>query len=188
MNEEDISKKIRVVREENGMTLQELADLSGLTKGYLSKIERSKKAPPFSSLNRIAVALGVEVTDLLRKNGDEIQDERILLTKSGQGQIVKTVGTLYGYSYQALAQHKTGKNMIPYIIEPASEEKGVFSHPGEEFIYVLQGRHELVYDGKKYIMEQGDSAYFDSGVPHSGRSLSGRKTKILAVMYNYKRI
>lgn len=60
--------------------------------------------------------------------------------------------------------------------------------PGEEFIYVLEGKHELAYDGKKYLMEQGDSAYFDSGIPHSGRSLGRKKANIMAIMYNYRRI
>ena len=54
-------------------------------------------------------------------------------------------------------------------------------------MYVLEGRHELIYDGKKYIMEEGDCVYFDSSVPHTGKSLGKKKAKLLAVMFNYKR-
>jgi mannose-6-phosphate isomerase-like protein (cupin superfamily) len=77
--------------------------------------------------------------------------------------------------------------MEPYIIMPAFREKGVFSHEGEEFMYVLEGRHEFIYNGKKYLLHEGDSIYFDSIVPHTGRSVGKKKAKILAVMYSYKR-
>jgi len=77
--------------------------------------------------------------------------------------------------------------MEPYIIEPAFEEKGVFSHDGEEFMYVLGGVHEFIYDDKKYILREGDSIYFDSIVPHSGRSIGKKRAKILGIMYSYKR-
>ena len=77
--------------------------------------------------------------------------------------------------------------MEPYIITAAFDEKGVFSHEGEEFMYVLEGVHEFLYGDKKYILRKGDSVYFDAIVPHSGRSVGNRISKLLAVMYSYKR-
>ena len=77
--------------------------------------------------------------------------------------------------------------MQPFIIVPSFDEKAVFQHEGEEFMYVLEGTHELIYDGKKYNMEEGDCVYFDSSVPHTGKSLGKKKAKLLAVMFNYKR-
>jgi mannose-6-phosphate isomerase-like protein (cupin superfamily) len=77
--------------------------------------------------------------------------------------------------------------MEPYIIEPAFEEKAVFSHEGEEFMYVLEGTHEFAYGDKKYLLRQGDSIYFDSIIPHSGRSIGKKRARILGIMYSYKR-
>jgi transcriptional regulator with XRE-family HTH domain len=188
MQEEWIAQNIRRLREKKKMTLQELADLTGLTRSYLSKIERSKKAPPYSTLNKIAGAFEVDVNFLLKENLEADLDPRISFTKNGKGEIVETAGAFYGYTYEALASNKPGKNMIPYIIEPAFEEAGVFQHEGEELLYVLEGRHEFFYDGKSYMMEQGDSVYFDSGVPHYGRSLGKNKARLLAIMFNYKRL
>jgi len=188
MGEELIAKNIQSLRKQKGITLQKLADMTGLTKGYLSKIERSEKAPPYSTVNRIAGALGVDAGFLLKEDTREIKDIRISFTKKDDGELVETVGTFYGYRYETLASDKPGKNMIPYIIEPASEESGVFQHEGEEFLYVLEGKHEFVYDGKRYRMEKGDSVYFDAGVPHAGRSIGKKKAKLLAIMYNYKRL
>lgn len=188
MSEELIAKNIGILRKKQKMTLQQLADITGLTKGYLSKIERSKKSPPYSTLNRVAKALGVDVSYLINQNAEEVGDPRIAFVKKNQRKIVETVDSPDGYAYQTLASGKPGKNMEPYIIEPAFEEKATFQHEGEEFFYVLEGTHEFIYDGRTYIMEEGDSVYFDSGVPHTGRSIGKKRAKMLAVMFSYKRI
>jgi transcriptional regulator with XRE-family HTH domain len=188
MSEELIAKNIRILRTQQKITLQQLSDMTGLTRGYLSKLERSKKAPPYSTLNKVARALGIDVGYLINENGETPEDPRIVFVKNNQGKIVESSGSLYGYTYQTLASGKPGKNMQPYIIEPAFDEKGMFQHEGEEFLYVLEGTHEFIYDGKKFLMEKGDSVYFDSGMPHTGRSLGKKKAKLLAVMFSYKRI
>lgn len=188
MTEKLIIQNIKKFRMEQKITLEELAQRTGLTKGYLSRIERSKKAPPYSTLNRIAMALGIDVSLLLTEGSEELKDVRISITKKNDGKVVETIGTFYGYKYEALAQNKPGKNMVPFIIEPAFKEKGIFNHEGEEFIYVLEGKHEFTYDGKKYILEEGDSVYFDSGVPHVGISLGEKKGKLLSIMFHYKRM
>ena len=192
MDEEIIAKNIKALRKQHEITLQKLADLTGLTKGYLSRIERSKKPPPYSTLNRIAIALGVEVGVLLGVNLQNNQDTRISFTKRNERRRVNKIsplldGSLYAYEYAALALNKPGKNMEPYIMEVAFEEKAVFQHEGEEFLFVLEGTHEFSYGGEKYLMEPGDSVYFDSAVPHTGRSIGKKKAKVLGVMYNYKR-
>jgi transcriptional regulator with XRE-family HTH domain len=195
MLEDIITKNIKTVRKRKKMTLQKLADLTGLSKGYLSRVERSKKAPPYSTLNKIAIALGVDPAVLLKENLHDLRDNRISFTKKKDRKTVQKMDNLvngilrdYGYTYEALSSDKPGKNMEPYIIEPTPDEKGIFQHEGEEFLYVLEGKHELVYDGKKYLMEEGDCVYFDSAVPHTGKSIGKKKTKLLAVMFNYKRM
>jgi mannose-6-phosphate isomerase-like protein (cupin superfamily)/DNA-binding Xre family transcriptional regulator len=192
MDEHLIAENIKALRKQKKITLQELADVTNLTKGYLSKIERSKKAPPYSTLNKIAMALGIDAAFLLGERLDRSNDARISFTKRDQGKVVKMMsslseGSLYGYGYEALAANKPGKNMEPFIIEPAFGEEAIFQHEGEEFMYVLEGTHELIYNGVKYLMKQGDSVYFDATVPHTGRSVGKRKARLLAVMYNYKR-
>jgi quercetin dioxygenase-like cupin family protein len=77
--------------------------------------------------------------------------------------------------------------MEPFVIEPAFDEEAIFQHEGEEFMYVLEGKHEFIYNGNRYLMEKGDSVYFDAAVPHTGKSLGKKKAKLLAVMYNYRR-
>jgi transcriptional regulator with XRE-family HTH domain len=193
MHETFITKNIKELRKKKKITLQQLADLIGLTKGYLSKIERAKKAPPYSTLNKIAMALNVDAASLLGDNFNDSHDKRISFTKKNKRKRIEQIGSiadgsLYGYRYEALAHDKYGKNMEPYIIEPAFEDEVLFQHEGEEFMFVLEGKHEFIYDGETYLMEKGDSVYFDAAVPHTGKSLGKKKAKLLAVLFNYKRI
>ncbi len=188
MSEESVGKNIKTIRKQKNITLQELAERTGLTKSYLSKVERSTKAPPYSTVNKIAMALEVEVAYLLSEKVEYLSDIRLSLTKKSKGKIVETLGSSYGYEYEALGFTKPGRNMQPYIIRAAFDEKSMFQHEGEEFIYVLEGTYEFIYDGKKHVMQEGDSAYFDSGVPHTARSLGKKPAKVLAIMYSYKRL
>lgn len=165
-----------------------MADASGLTKGYISKIENSHKAPPFSTLNTIAKALQVDLTVLISENLEPVERSRgICIVRADEKKVVIARGSLYGYNYMSLAYKWARKNMEPYIIEPAFKEKAMFSHEGEEFMYVLEGRHEFIYGKERHVLEAGDSIYFDSSVPHSGRSLGKQRAKVLGVMYSYRR-
>jgi transcriptional regulator with XRE-family HTH domain len=169
------------------MSLARLAKLCGLTKGYVSKIENSDKAPPFSTLSKIANALDTDISLLLADESEVPENLSLCIVKKNERKEVMSRRTAYGLHYEALAHTKIGKNMEPYVIYPVFREKSVSSHEGEEFIYVLKGPYQFVYDGKKYLLDTGDSIYFDSIIPHYGTSVGSNNAEILAVMYSYKR-
>lgn len=186
MDEKQIAKNIKKIRLESNMTQERIAELSGLTKGYISKIEKSDKAPPLSTLSKIANALDVDITILAAEDLETPEDVSLCIVRKGEGKKISSA-TLEGYHYEALAYKKSGKNMEPFFLMPAFDEKAVFSHEGEEFMYTLEGVHEFIYNDRKYILNEGDSIYFDSRIPHTGRSIGKQRAKILAVMYSYKR-
>lgn len=186
MDEKQIAKNIKKIRLESNMSQERIAELSGLTKGYISKIEKSDKAPPLSTLSKIANALDVDITILTAEELEVPRDVNLCIVRKGEGKRVSSA-TLEGYHYEALAYKKSGKNMEPFILMPAFDEKAIFSHEGEEFMYALEGTHEIIYGEKKYILHEGDSIYFDSIIPHTGRSIGKKRAKLLAVMYSYKR-
>jgi transcriptional regulator with XRE-family HTH domain len=186
MDEKQIAKNIKKIRLDSKLSQERLAELSGLTKGYISKIEKSDKAPPFSTLNKIANALDVDVAVLTAEDLELPEDTNLCIVRKGEGKKISSVN-LKGYHYEVLAHKKKGKNMEPFFIMPAFVEEAVFCHEGEEFMYMLEGTHEFVYDDKKYLLHAGDSIYFDSNISHTGRSIGKKRAKILAVMYSYKR-
>ena len=194
MNEKAIIEKIKRIRQNKNITLRELAIKTGLTEGYLSRIENSESAPPISTLSRIAQALNIDVSYLLLSEGQaELTNPNIVLFKKSDIEEAQFVGnphhkTVYGYRYEPLAHKKQGKNMEPYIMVPDFEPGEILQHEGEEFLYVLEGAIEFLYGSEKYLLAEGESAYFDAHIPHNGRSLGEEKAKVLIILYTYRRL
>ncbi len=187
LNEKEVISKIQSLRKSRGITLEQLAKMTGLTKGYLSQIENSNRTPPFSTLDKIAYALGVDITYFFINSMDEQVDSKITIVKPEERKKVAPGGLRRGYGYEALAYKKAGKNMEPYIITVDSHSVGSFKHDGEEFLFILEGTLEFIFGGEKYILKPGDSVYFDSGIEHSGRALGNENVKMLCIIYNYRR-
>jgi transcriptional regulator with XRE-family HTH domain len=187
MDETLVTKKMKDFRLAKGLSLERLAELAGLTKGYLSRIENSEKAPPLSTLSRISMALDVDITRFF-KDGPSSSDKVYALTKCGERTRIGGRGTPYGYEYEALALDKMGKNMEPYVVTVDHESIAEFQHEGEELIFILDGTIEFFLNGETFLLSKGDSIYFDSGLRHSGRSLGDEKAKMLVITYSYRRI
>ncbi len=179
--EKQIGAAIRRIRKSRGITLQTLAQRSGLSKGYLSKVEHGLKAPPVSTLSRIARAMGVEMADFFERESSE---PRFTLVRRDERHPISRDGSIYGYLYESIAHPYGRKLMEPFILTfvPNPKDKSTFSHEGEELIYVLEGRMRFFYGDREYICEEGDCLYFDSSVSHRGDSLGDRETKVLIVM------
>jgi len=187
LDEREIILKIRSLRKNRDVTLDQLAKMTGLTKGYLSQIENSTKTPPFSTLDKIAYALGVDITYFFVNSENEQVGSKITVIKPDERKKVAPGGLRRGYGYESLAYTRAGKNMEPYLITVDSPGRGIFKHDGEEFLFILQGTLEFNFGGKKHILKPGYSVYFDSGIEHSGRVLGDEKVKMLCVIYNYRR-
>ncbi len=187
LDERKVILKIQSLRRTKAITLGQLAKMTGLTKGYLSQIENSTKTPPFSTLDKIAYALGVDITSFFVTREDEQVDAKITVIKPDERKRVAPGGLRRGYGYESLAYRKPGKNMEPYLITVDSRSISSFKHEGEEFLFILEGSLEFSFGGKKYILEPGYSVYFDSGIEHSGRVLGDEKVRMLCIIYNYRR-
>lgn len=188
MEEHSIARKIREIRKTKKLSLVNLAHMTGFTKGYLSRIENSAKPPPIYTLSKISAALNVDVSRLLTDCVYSAEPPEITITRNSEHSIIDGRGTHYGYVYEPLAPKKLGKNMEPYFITVSFEVSNDFQHEGEEFLYVLDGKLEFFFKDTSFILEKGDSVYFDSAFPHGGKSLGEKPAKIMIVVYSYKRI
>jgi transcriptional regulator with XRE-family HTH domain len=124
--ESQIGKNIKALRLSRKLTLEALAGKAGLTKGYLSKVENSKKSPPVSTLIVIAKALGVTLSRIF---GEENTSTAARWSKRRNGNSWPKPASAFGYSYETLAQKYPNKKMEPSILTiPAdSEESACFS-------------------------------------------------------------
>lgn len=177
-----IGKRIRDVRLKKRMNLKDLAEKTGFTKSYISQIENSKREPPISTLSKIAYVLNVDVTFLISGEMQDTVPPGITVVRRGEGRGTYGPFGKKGFLYESLSYKKLDRLMDAYMITIGSEfPPKAFSHEGQEFVYVLEGTQEFIYDGKSYFFEEGDSFYFDSNKPHYSRTVGEKPGKILMV-------
>ena len=181
--EEEIGPRIKTMREEKGLSLAELSNLTGFDIDLLSRIENNQVQPQLGTVMKLSKALDSAFSRLVSGVGDKIysvtrKDERKSIFRStsrkGQRQI---------YTYRSLAPEVKGRHMEALVVqldENPDEEMSV--HGGEEFIYVLEGRVSLTIGDDLFDLEPGDSVYYLSTTPHLIASKGGKAT-ILAVIY-----
>jgi len=181
-----IGKKIRELRKKAGFILQDLSDLTGLSKPLLSQIEKEVISPPIATLLKISKALNVNISFFFQ-DGD--REEKVVLVRRDESKVLDS--RYYGreesgYYYEALAYKKSKKYMEPFLVEfkkKKVEKLSYFSHEGEEFIYLLEGVLEFRTEDQHYVLYPGDSLYFESSILHAYRALERKNAKALTVVY-----
>lgn len=181
----NLGSQIRKLRNKRQLTLQELADLTGLSKPNLSQIENNFVTPPIPTLLKIASALGVAIGYFFQESTQD--DNIIVVRKDNRCGLAKGAHISHiGYKYEHLAYPRVDKHMEPFIVEieeRAGESITYNSHRGEEFLYVIEGELEFRSKEKTFILEQGDTIYFDSSIPHGYRGVAG-SVKALVIIYH----
>lgn len=158
---------LRTVRRQRGLTLEQLAEQTGLTKSYLSKVERRQSTPSIAVALKVAQALDVDVGRLFC---DESAATKLTIDRADEHRSD-------GERYRALASPFLGKTMSPFIVRPAQNLAADPhpEHPGQEFVFVHTGRIELDYGDRTIVLDAGDSAYFDATVSHKIRSIDSER-------------
>lgn len=161
----NIGYKIRYIRKSQKRTLQEIADQCGFTKGLLSKIENNHITPPISTITKIANALGVKISALLDESGNK---DKTVFTKRAKSEDSKGIKTSKGYFFIPIATDRIDKTMQPYIFfaKKGDIKRQPMSHQGEEFIFILDGEVKFRVGSIEYIMQPGDSLYFNALEEH----------------------
>ena len=179
----DLGSQIRALRNKREMTLQDLADLTGLSKPNLSQIENNLVTPPIATLLKISSALGVAIGYFFREAGQE--SSIVVVRKEDRYGVARGPHVSHlGYQYEPLAYPKVNKSMEPFIVrtEERKAEEIVFNnHRGEEFLYVIQGTLEFRCGDQVVTLEMGDSLYFDSVLPHGYRGVGGPATALAVI-------
>ena len=177
-----IGKQVRAQRKRLNLTVAMLAKQARLSTGMLSKIENGQTSPSLATLTGLANALQVPVTSFFR--GYEEQRD-VTFIKAGEGLPIERRGSGAGHQYQLLG-HTIGK---PYSIEPylitindESEVFPVFQHAGMEFIYMLEGRVAYRHANKNYVLEPGDTLFFDAEASHGPDEIQQLPCRYLSII------
>lgn len=186
-NSTNIGQKVKAIRESKSISIGQLALGSGLSIEQIALIEENQNLPSLAPLIKIARTLGVRLGTFL----DDSQDlGPVVCHKGDQTNGVsfssETANSHNNLNFFSLAQSKVGRSMEPFLIDIDSASSTGYqlsSHEGEEFLYVLEGIIEVTYGKSKYVLEAGESIYYDSIVEHNVHAANESKARILAVVY-----
>ena len=182
----NVGEKIKNLRESKKISREELSERSGLNLDQIISIEENTNLPSLAPLIKIARVMGVRLGTFL-DDSDELGP--VVTRKTDEGKSISfsnNASELRKHmDYYSLSKAKSGRHMEPFIIDilPSEAEFALSSHEGEEFIYVLEGVVEINYGKDTYVLEPGDSIYYDSIVAHHVHACPNASAKILAVVY-----
>ena len=180
---EDVGIRIKQLREKKGISIDELANLTGFEKERLEDIENGVIKPQLGTVMKLSKALDSALGRLVSGVGSKLYS---ITRKSDRKPVFRSTsqkGNQKLYSYMSLAPEVQGRHMEALIVQlEENPVKEVSVHDGEEFIYVLDGVAALQIADEEYELSPGDSAYYLSTTPHLIKAKEGKST-ILAVLY-----
>ncbi len=164
----DIGKRIKQLRMKNGLTLEELASRSELSKGFLSQLERNLTSPSITTLEDITEVLGISLADFFKDD----KDERVVFKKSDYYIDMKDDATI---TWLVPMAQKNMMEPILYRLMPKGETFEVKPHDGEEFGYVLKGKIQIInhLNDTNINVRKGETFYLNGNEEHYIKNNSG---------------
>ena len=158
-----VAERIKELREIMEVSPAELAGEIGLSEEEYTKYENAQLDIPISVIYGVAAVLGVDPTVLL--SGESPRMSTYTITRKGKGMSIERYKE---YSFSALAYNFINRDMDPMIVDllPKDAPPELVTHKGQDFNYVLEGKVTVRFGDHKFVLNEGDSIYFDPKVPH----------------------
>ena len=168
----NLGKKIKQMRNQKGLTQEELADRCELTKGYISQLENNLNSPSIATLTDILSALGSNLAEFFR----EETEEKVVFSKN---EFIEKDSD--GVTLNWLIPNAQKNMMEPVLVElqPGIETACDIPHEGEEFGYVLDGKIVIVLGNSHHTCKKGEAFYYTANKPHSILNKSKDKAKFI---------
>lgn len=177
-----LGKRLRALRKERGLTLEDAGKMTGLAASTLSKIENDQMSPTFDVVQKLAAGFDIDITDLFAAEPVSHANGRRSVTPAGQGRPMETAV----YAHRLIASELKNKKILPFVTTIRARSLDDFTswsqHNGEEFLYVLSGQicfHTEHYEPAN--LNAGDSIYIDSNMQHACFSTSDEDAVVLWV-------
>ncbi|WP_420231440.1 helix-turn-helix domain-containing protein [Pseudomonas sp. ABY48] len=173
--------QLRILRKKMGITLEQLAGQTGLTKSYLSKVERGVSSPSIAVALKLAKALNAQAEELF--STEAVPAEGYSLVRRQQREA--RAGDVSA-AHVSLARHIGHRALLPFLVyPPRSFSHSAFKeHLGEEFIYVVRGRVEVDFGNERQTLEEGDALHFNAQKSHRLRTVSDEQAELLVVVHS----
>ncbi len=166
------------------LTIQDVAERAGISRGMLSRIENGQATPSLDTLSRVCQAIGLSLSALFKDH--DVPDGHARHVAAGKGMVVVRRGTKRGHSYELLSYDQGPKKLFePFLItlDDQSEVFPRFQHPGMEFIYMLKGQLDYRHGNQVYALKPGDALTFQGDIPHGPERLVKMPIQFLAIIH-----
>ena len=182
IGEKKIGERIKRLRLKKSMGLVEMGKHTGLSASFLSQLETGRVVPTLRNLARIAMVFSKDLSYFFDPEPRTLfrvhrQSERVRLPQSG---VIDPT-----YFFESLGYLVPDRTLDPYLAEFIPLKKNVevrsHVHPGFEFLYVLSGEMDIRHGSQSYILNSGDSVYFDASTPHSYRCAGTEAARVIIV-------
>ena len=174
--------RLRELRKRMGWTLQKASEVTGVPIATLSRIANEKVSPTLDIVMRIARGFNMSPTDFFFSPPEPLGERTISISRAGQGRFAEMPNLIYHPLHSAGGPNSPFAILVTLFAKRPEEYGTLTSHPGEEFLYVLDGTLEVLFEGgASHILEPGDSLLFHSGIRHGYISKGPRQTKFLIV-------
>jgi len=176
---QEIGRRLSALRNISDMTPEAFCEKTGVTVQELAAYEKGELDFSFSFLYNAARVLGVDVMDIMSGDSPRLSDW--CLVRKGEGYAIDRRAA---YKYNHLAFTFRNKKAEPFMVtvEPKDKKPVLHSHDGQEFNWLVSGRMRFYISNTEYIMEPGDSVYFNSFIPHAMEALDNKPVQFLAIV------
>ncbi len=185
-------RRLKQLRKGQGYTLKNLAEKSGLSPTYLSQIERGMSNPSIGTLKKIADAMSITFVSLLgfeeadqdekELEGNWRQRQEVSVIKKEKRKMLVYPGGLRKAFLLTPDLRRKLEILLTYEEPQPENDDDWYQHEGEEFGFIIEGRYEVTVEGQTYILEEGDSIYFPSRLPHKMRCIGERTATTIWVV------
>ncbi|MFZ5910949.1 MAG: cupin domain-containing protein [Chloroflexota bacterium] len=174
----DVGARLRLMRANTGLSIRALAERSGLNVNTLSLIENGRTSPSVSTLQQLAQALQQPVTRFFETG---LGTQKVVHQRAGERpRAMFSHGTMEDL---AAGMPRFGAEPIIVTLEPhADSGRDPIVHTGREFVYCLEGRLSYTVDTETYLLEPGDSLFFEAYLPHRWKNVDSMPSRILLVL------
>ncbi len=181
-----ISKRLKDIRKEKDITLQQLADVAGVSKGMLSQVENSRTIPSLNVLLNLIKSLQVDFNEFFKDINLHPKESNVIFKKKEQYQAFEKENAK-GFYYQRLLSttiHNYHADFVLLRLEKGAKREMV-STDAFEFKYLLNGSVDYIIADETYSMEEGDSLFFDGAELHNPCN-RGEEDALMLVIYIFK--
>lgn len=178
-----ISNRLKDIRKDKSITLQELADIAGISKGMLSQVENNRTIPSLTVFLNLMKALQIDFNDFFKDINLQPQDSKVIFKKKSQYQSFEKENAV-GFQYQRLLSTTVNQYHVDFVLLTLQPNavRPLVSTDAYEFKLLLKGKVEYIIGNEIFVMEEGDSLFFDATEMHHPRNI-GTEEALLLVVY-----